>query len=58
MDKLELDLDDLTVDSFQPNSEQEEKRGTVQGNERGATWQFTCDGDTCYYTCYCEPIEN
>ena len=48
MDKLSLDLNDLEVDSFKTSSEEEQGRGTVQGNsipECGSLVQ------TCVYNC-------
>lgn len=33
MDKLNLDLNDLEVNSFQANPDQEEAQGTIHGNE-------------------------
>ena len=54
MDKLELDLNDLEVDSFETKPEQKEERGTVQGNEPPVTLDLSCvkkyteDGS---YTC-------
>jgi hypothetical protein len=51
MRKLKLDLDQITVDSFDPNPSEGVRRGTVQGF--GPTPVFTCPltCDTCYNTC-------
>lgn len=63
MGKLRLELDDLTVESFETGDEQR-RRGTVQGHDTVETeW---CTGypdclskrcqtpnDTCYGTCGC-----
>ena len=70
MDKLELDLNDLEVDSFQTSLKQEDEQGTVYGNEtqdpeicksKIYTCYDTCDatcGDTCDLTCgvTCRPV--
>jgi hypothetical protein len=47
MDKLELALDDLEVDSFQANPEQSETQGTIQG-------QWTQEEDGCSESCTCD----
>lgn len=47
MDKLDLDLDDLEVDSFQATPEQEDEQGTVKGNVIGSLAPgCTGDGNT------------
>lgn len=48
MDKLQLDLDDLKVDSFQTDPQEEAREGTVHGNSI-----FTCNElkDTCGLDC-------
>lgn len=43
MDKLELDLNDLEVNSFKTAPEQKDKQGTVQGNA-------DVSADDCTYT--------
>jgi hypothetical protein len=45
MRKLRLDLDVLTVESFDPQAEREPARGTVQANATGVY--------SCAYTCRC-----
>ena len=58
MDKLNLDLNDLEVDSFQTDPEQEEQQGTVQGNLDTSTCDdevtydggYSCNNPPCYQT--------
>jgi len=54
MDKLDLDLGDLNVDSFTTTPEDTSEEGTIRGyNTFGGTCYETCNdftGDTCYCT--------
>jgi hypothetical protein len=47
MKKIRLDLDALSVESFDTTKSEEETRGTVEGNAE--SFQAYCtDGNTCY----------
>jgi hypothetical protein len=48
--KLKLEMNDLCVDSF-ASTAVERKTGTVRGAEDSDTWDPSCGGNTCYYTC-------
>ncbi len=60
--KLNLDVDQLSVESFEPQAAENERRGTVRGNGLFAiTVNGTCYDGTCrgYGTCNiypCKPI--
>ena len=67
MDKLELDLNDLKVDSFQANPQQEEEKGTIRGNGESGDRCVGIDTDASCNACptvvtegywgYCETDE-
>jgi hypothetical protein len=59
--KLNLDVDQLSVESFEPQEMEGAARGTVRGNGLFATVDGTCVDGTCrgYGTCGiypCKPI--
>lgn len=60
MDKLELNLDDLQVDSFSTGSEEKVQKGTVKGN-LPYTWQeyldvCVTDANDCSEPVYCSKV--
>jgi|GEM_PF-2186233 len=59
--KLNLDVDQLSVESFEPQEMERGARGTVRANGLAATIDGTCYDGTCrgYGTCGiypCKPI--
>lgn len=63
MNKLKLDLDALTVESFDTRTEASAQGGTVQAHQQSelGTCHDTCGEsryDTCYETCAmtCDPL--
>ena len=56
MRKLKLDLDALTVESFEPSKEKSEA-GTVRGY-LSAYYELCHEGDTWQGSCTCEPTCN
>jgi len=56
MQKLKLDLDALTVESFEPNTPGRE-RGTIRGH-LSAYYEICNADDTWQMSCTCEPTCN
>jgi hypothetical protein len=49
MKKLQLRIENLSVESFQTGDEADRARGTVHGRDDGCTWIDTC---LCHTACY------
>lgn len=65
MKQKKLNLQDLSVDSFDTHMPAREQRGTVKGHEYGAnhTLPYTCDDYSCWWTngpninCWCNETD-
>ncbi|HEU4455725.1 MAG TPA: hypothetical protein VFR81_21860 [Longimicrobium sp.] len=57
--KLNLDVDQLSVESFEPQGAENARRGTVRGHGLFATVDGTCYDGTCrgYGTCGIYPCK-